>query len=218
MEEKKEMTFLEELNGLVDEYQAEKKAEHEKAMKERKENIDYYLMGQCRTYARCGHHRVRIDQEEVAAKTSVDITIEDIIVFAKEKNMDWNWNHSEGEKAVEIIWKDGEPKFYEEPTKELPLPEEESTDEPSAESFTEAVNKMVDGMAAKETADETIEKDLTGPLLKKRDLSAANIEERSSEDANNDGEDWAHRTVRMLKECADDMERTLNQVKMTSEH
>lgn len=144
MEEKKEMTFVEELNLLVDDYQEEQRLKQEKAMEERRQKIDYYLKGQCRTYARCGNHRVPIYQEEAAAKTSVDVQLEDIIAFATEIGM--NWDPFWGENKIELIWKTGKPEFCEEPFEEHQFPKEDA-DEPSAESATEAIEKMVAGMS-----------------------------------------------------------------------
>lgn len=158
MEEKKEMTFLEELLDLVDDYQEEQRLKQEKAMEERKKKIDYYLKGKCRTYAHCGQHRVYINLEEVAVKMSCEVTFEDIFNFVHELNLKSEPFY--GKNSVEIIWKAGKPEFCEEPPKELPLPEEESADEPSAQSFTEALNKMVDGMTKHESGeddDETVE-------------------------------------------------------------
>lgn len=165
MEEKKEMTFAEELDLLIDDYQEKKRLEQEKAEEERKKKRDYYLKARCRAYAAYGNHRARVSSDEASMKASVVITLDDMIAFAVENNM--KYDLFIGENAIEFVMRIGKPEFCEEPPKDLLITEEDA-DEPSAESATEAIEKMVAGMTKEpksgEDDDETAEKDLMGPL------------------------------------------------------
>lgn len=151
MEEKKEMTLFERLNERVDNYEEAERKKKLEAEAERREFIYDYIQRECLSSAGKGGYRHMFCEGEMTEDESIQITIEDVVGFV-DKNHGLE-KEFYGNEKVEVIWRKGRPQFYE---------------EPSAESATEAIEKMVAGMTKEpksgEDDDETAEKDLMGPL------------------------------------------------------
>lgn len=144
MEEKK--TLFKSLNEIVDKHEEEERKKKLEAEAERREFIYNYLECECLASAGKGGYRHMFCEGETTEDESVQITIEDVVDFV-DKNPGLE-KEFYGNEKVEVIWRKGRPEFCEEPPKDLLITEEDA-DEPSAESATEAINKMVDGMAHK---------------------------------------------------------------------
>lgn len=120
--------------------------ERRKAEEEQRKRIEEYIQFRMLKASNQGGYRCKFNEGESVDESDIHLTIKDVVDFV-EKNPRLE-KEFYGNDAVEVIWRKGRSEFCEEPLKELPLPEEDA-DELSAESFTEAVNKMVDGMASK---------------------------------------------------------------------
>ncbi len=165
MEEKKEMTLFERLNANVDEFEEAEREKIRKALEEQREAIEKYIETECLLTSMRGGYRRKFSEGEKVSDKDIRITIKDVVDFV---NKDSRFKiEFYGNEEVEVIWRKGRPQFYEEPVERIPT-SEENVEEPSAESATEAIEKMVAGMTKKpksgEDDDETAEKDLMGPL------------------------------------------------------
>ena len=129
MEEKK--TLFEILNENVDKFEEREREKRRKAEEELREEIEQYIQRQMLKASNQGGYRCKFNEGDKVDESDIHLTIKDVADFV-EKNPRLE-KEFYGNDAVEVIWRKGRSEFYEEPLEELPLPEEESTDEPSEE-------------------------------------------------------------------------------------